>query len=254
MEHRAAKKGIEMKEAKDYIIFPLDVPIIEDAKKYIQLLTGRVGLFKVGLELFIKAGPQIIEHIQSAGETGIFLDLKIHDIPATVSRAMERVAEFGVTFATVHCGESKEMLEAAVKGGQGKVGVLGVTVLTSISNEHIRMAGFREEYASDISRLVKKRAANAKAAGCIGVVCSGLEVSMIKSEFGKDFAAVTPGIRPGFEPELKIDKKDDQQRVTTPAMAIKNGSDYLVIGRPIRDAKDPVEAAVRIAGEIEGVI
>ena len=239
-----------MKEAKDCIIFPLDVPSIKDAKKYIQLLSGRVGLFKVGLELFIKTGPRIIETIQSTGDTGIFLDLKLHDIPETVCRAMERVAEFGVTFATVHCGESKEMLEAAVKGGQGKVGVLGVTVLTSISNEHIRTAGFRQEYVSNISQLVKKRAENAKAAGCTGVVCSGLEVSMIKSEFGNDFTVVTPGIRPDFE----VKKIDDQQRVTTPAMAIKNGSDYLVIGRPIRDAKDPVDAVERIAGEIETVI
>jgi orotidine-5'-phosphate decarboxylase len=235
-----------MKKSKDYIIFPLDVPTVNEAKHYVTLLSEYVGMFKVGLELFISSGPEIIRFIKTSGNAGIFLDLKLHDIPETVLRAMKQVAELGVTFATAHCGESPKMLEAAVKGSAGKTGVLGVTVLTSVSAQEIRSAGFQEEFYADISKLVMKRAAAAKAAGCAGAVCSALEAEMIKKAFGKEFIAVTPGIRPLWDNV----GKDDQARVTTPAQAIKNGSDFLVIGRPIRDAKDPVQAAQRIAEEI----
>lgn len=242
--------GSEMRQAKDHIIFPLDVPSVEAAKYYVELLSGSVGLFKVGLELFIRSGPEIIHFINASDAAGVFLDLKLHDIPATVARAMERIAELGVAFATVHCGESPRMLEAAVAAGRGRVGVLGITVLTSVAGQDIAAAGFVKEFSADLSSLVLKRAAMAKAAGCTGVVCSGLEVRMIKETQGKDFVAVTPGIRPDWDGM----SKDDQQRVTTPAQAIQNGADYLVIGRPIRDAADPKEAALRIAWEIETVL
>jgi len=239
-----------MKKPKDYIIFPLDVPSVKTAKQYVEMLSESVGMFKVGLELYIRSGPEIIDFIKASGSARVFLDLKLHDIPATVERAMESIADLGVAFATVHCGETKRMLEAAVKGSRGRVGVLGVTVLTSVLKEEIHAAGFKKEFFSDMSRLVAKRAAMAKEAGCTGIVCSGLEVKMIKESFGQDFVVVTPGIRPGWD-DLG---KDDQQRVTTPARAIENRSDYLVIGRPIRDAKDPKAAAVRIAEEIEAVL
>lgn len=239
-----------MKHAKDYIIFPLDVPSLKEAKQFVKLLSEHVGMFKVGLELFIKYGPEVINVIKSLGSARIFLDLKLHDIPETVSRAMESIADLGVDFATVHCGENKGMLEAAVAGSGGKVGVVGVTVLTSISGEDIDAAGFRPEFSSDISLLVMNRARMAMEAGCMGVVCSGLEVKMIKENFGKNFVALTPGIRPDWDVLIK----DDQQRITTPAAAIKNGADYLVIGRPIRDAKDPQEAVIRIAKEIKTVL
>jgi len=239
-----------MKHAKDYIIFPLDLPSVKEAKRYIELLSDYVGMFKVGLELFIKSGPEVINIIKASGSARIFLDLKLHDIPATVSRAMESIADLGVAFATVHCAESKKMLEAAVAGSRGKVGVLGVTILTSVSDKDLLAAGFRTEFTSDLSALVIKRASIAKKAGCAGVVCSGLEVAMIKKNFGKDFIAITPGIRPDWDNLIK----DDQQRKTTPAMAIKNGSDYLVIGRPIRDANNPKEAVIRITDEIEAVL
>jgi orotidine-5'-phosphate decarboxylase len=199
------------------------------------------------LELFIQTGPEIIKFIKASGPANVFLDLKLHDIPTTVSRAMDRIADLGVKFATVHCGENKEMLDAAVSGSRGKVGVLGVTVLTSVSGQDLHAAGFQEKYSSKVSRLVMKRAAMAKAAGCVGVVCSGMEVKMIKEDIGEDFIAVTPGIRPLWDGV----GTDDQHRITTPAQAIKNGSDFLVIGRPIRDSKDPKAAAVRIAEEIE---
>ena len=239
-----------MRSAKDHIIFPLDVPSIDEAKNYVELLADYVGLFKVGLELFIRSGPEIVRFINTTGAAGVFLDLKLHDIPATVSRAMNGVADLGVRFATVHCGENQKMLEAAVAGSHGKVDILGVTVLTSVSAEDIEAAGYRSNYYHDMSQLVVKKAAMAQAAGCAGIVCSGLEAPMIKSRFGKGFAAVTPGIRP----QWSLDRQDDQARVTTPARAIRNGSDYLVIGRPIRDADDPVQAALKVAEEIEAAI
>ena len=239
-----------MRQAKDFIIFPLDVPTLEEAKQYVDLLSGHVGMFKVGLELFISSGPEIIHFIQRTGDTMIFLDLKLHDIPETVSLAMARIREFGVAFATVHCGENQRMLEAAVSGSQGKVGILGITVLTSVSGEDIQSAGFKEAYVSDPSGLVLKRAKAAKTAGCTGVVCSGLEAAMIKNHVGESFVTVTPGIRPAWE----ASDSDDQKRVTTPAQAIQNGADYLVIGRPIRNAGDPRAAASRIAREIETIL
>ncbi len=239
-----------MKTAKDYMVFPLDVPSLKKAEQYVALLSEYVGMFKVGLELFISSGPEIIKIIKTSGTAKIFLDLKLHDIPATVSRAMASIADLGVDFATVHCGENKEMLEAAVAGSAGKVSVVGVTVLTSVSGEDIDAAGFRSEFSSDISRLVMNRAKMAKDAGCAGIVCSGLEVKMIKETFGKGFVALTPGIRPSWDGM----NKDDQRRITTPAQAIENGSDYLIIGRPIRDAKNPKEAAIHIAEEIKAVL
>ena len=121
-----------MRQAKDFIVFPLDVPSFKDAKYYVGLLTDHVGMFKVGLELFIQSGSEIIHFIRRAGDTRIFLDLKLHDIPETVSRAMTRIREFGVAFTTVHCGENQRMLESAVSAGQGKVGILGVTILTEV--------------------------------------------------------------------------------------------------------------------------
>jgi orotidine-5'-phosphate decarboxylase len=239
-----------MKQAKDYIIFPLDVPTEKAAKEYVELLSETVGMFKVGLELFIQSGPGLIDFIKASGNADVFLDLKLHDIPETVFRAMERIADLGVRFTTVHCGETPRMLEAAVSGAKGKVGVLGVTLLTSVLREDIEAAGFRKPFCEDLTQLVIKRADMAKSAGCVGIVCSGQEVKMIKKTFGPDFIAVTPGIRPVWDDM----ETHDQKRVVTPAIAVKNGSDYLVIGRPIRDANNPKEAALRIVEEIGTVL
>ena len=236
-----------MKQGKDYIIFPLDVATIDAAKKYVELLAERVGLFKVGLELFIRCGPEIIDFIHSQTAARVFLDLKLHDIPATVGRAMTRIADLGVAFATVHVGETRRMLETAVEGSGGKVGILGVTVLTSVSAKDLESAGYRQDLYDDMSHMVLQRAQLAHEAGCAGVICSGLEAEQIKERFGKDFLAVAPGIRPAWT----VTAKEDQQRITTPAQAITAGADYLVIGRPIRDAEDPRQAAGRIAEEIE---
>ncbi len=239
-----------MRNAKDYIVFPLDFSSREEAEKYVRLLRDHVGMFKVGLELFIRTGPMLIQFIKNESSAKVFLDLKLHDIPATVGRAMASIAALGVDFATVHCGENPDMLKMAVKGAGKEVFVLGVTVLTSVAEEHIRSAGFKETYAAEIRKLVLKRAEMAKTAGVQGVVCSGLEVADIKSHLGNSFIGVTPGIRPDW-PEERI---EDQRRITTPAQAVQAGADYLVIGRPIRDADHPVEAARRIAGEIEAVL
>jgi len=221
---------------------------MDDAGRYVSLLQDSVGIFKVGLELFIKAGPDIVHEIRKISATArIFLDLKLHDIPETVYRAMQGIASLGITYATVHCGESKKMLEAAVKGAGGQVHLLGVTVLTSVAKDDIRSAGYAEVFTYDVSRLVLKRAAMAKDAGFAGVICSGHEARQIKDTCGETFLAVTPGIRPSWD----ILKSDDQTRIMTPSRAIQNGSDHLVIGRPIRDAKNPAVAAQQVLTEIE---
>ncbi|MEW5909123.1 MAG: orotidine-5'-phosphate decarboxylase [Thermodesulfobacteriota bacterium] len=236
-----------LKTAKDRIIFPLDFSSLNDAKKYIRHLSPHVGMFKIGLELFIRCGPEIIGFISSLNRTAVFLDLKLHDIPETVYRSVSGIAELNVRFTTVHCGESMKSLEAAVRGSRGKVGILGVTVLTSVSEKDLARSGYADSFCTDIPKLVIKKAEMAKDAGCAGVVCSGNEVKSIKEKFGEGFITITPGIRPIWDET----RGDDQVRIVTPEEAIQNGADYLVIGRPIRDASDPPAAAKRVADEIE---
>lgn len=237
------------KPAKDYIVFPLDFPSLKEATDYVKLLDGYVGMFKIGLELFIDQGPSVVEMVKKNSTAKIFLDLKLHDISATVKRAMNRVANLGVDLVTVHCA-STVMLEKAVEGGQGKTGVLGVTLLTDNDARAVSAGGFKDEYVKDPQTLVMLRAQMAKTAGCTGIVCSGREVGIIKKTFGLEFLAVTPGIRPSWT----LLENDDQKRVTTPSQAVSLGSDFLVIGRPIRDAEDPVMAVQKIIQEIEAVI
>ena len=239
-----------MTSAKDRIVFPLDVPSEQEARQWVDRLKDHVGMFKVGLELFIRSGPALVAWITQTSGARVFLDLKLHDIPETVRRAMESVSALSVDLVTVHCGESRAMLEAAVQGAAGKVRVLGVTVLTSVSARDLEAAGYLQAASPDMTRVVLQRAGMARTAGCAGVVCSGREAGAIKSSFGSDFLAVTPGIRPDWGGK----GKDDQQRVVTPAMAVADGADYLVIGRPIRDAADPVAASQRIAHEIEAAL
>ncbi len=237
-----------IKNAKSYLVFPLDVATVEEASHYVTLLRGHVGIFKIGLELFIHAGPQVVNAVQDlAPESHIFLDLKLHDIPETVRRATLRMASLGVTYATIHCGESQRMLDAAAEGAGDKIQLLGVTVLTSVSNQDIRTLGYSQSMADDISQLVLKKAEMARKAGFAGVICSGHEAPQIKKHCGDSFLAVTPGIRPVWD----LSGEDDQARVMTPARAIQNGSDHLVIGRPIRDAQNPAQAAGRVIEEIQ---
>jgi orotidine-5'-phosphate decarboxylase len=234
--------------AKDYLVFALDVPSVAAAAPLVERLAGAVGMFKIGLELFVREGPAVVALVRRHGGGRIFLDLKLHDIPATVRRAMTAVAALEVDFVTVHCGESPAMLQAAVEGAGGRVKVLGVTVLTSVASADLSAAGLRPELAEDPGRLVLRRAAMAAEAGCDGIVCAGHELVMLKGHFGHRLLAVVPGIRPAGEVA-----GDDQRRVMSPAEAVAAGADYLVVGRPIRDAADPLQAAHRIVEEIAGV-
>ena len=237
------------KDYKDYIVFPLDFDSKEKAFEYVKILDGKVGMFKIGLELFIKEGPDVVRSIKKMTNAGIFLDLKLHDISVTVKKAMQSANRVGADLITVHCS-SKKMLEMAVQGGAGKIQVLGVTLLTDNDANDLKMAGFKDEYCDDVNLLVLKRAQMAYKAGCAGIVCSGKEVGNIRLKFGKKFLCVTPGIRPSWS----ITGNDDQKRITTPAMAVQSGSDLIVIGRPIRDAHDPVKAVQKISDEIEKVL
>ncbi|MDM8535322.1 orotidine-5'-phosphate decarboxylase [Desulfobacterales bacterium HSG17] len=242
--------AVQDQAGKERIIFPLDVPGLAEAQQYVTSLGDRVGLFKVGLELFIKCGPDIIRMIRDESRAGIFLDLKLHDIPVTVERAMRVIVDHDIEMTTIHCGESLSMMKAAVKGAGGKTNVLGVTVLTSVGMKDLSKIGFGSEISGNMQELVLMRARMVFEAGCNGVVCSPKEVAQIKFRFPETFMAVTPGIRPTWE---KVDQ-DDQKRTMTPVEAIRAGSDYLVIGRPIRNAADPLAAADRIAEEIEGAL
>ncbi|MFH2058986.1 MAG: orotidine-5'-phosphate decarboxylase [Pseudomonadota bacterium] len=237
------------KTGKDYIVFPLDFSSLKQAREYVELLDNHVGMFKIGLELFIDQGPSIVQMVRKISRAKIFLDLKLHDISATVQRAMARVADLGVDLVTVHCA-SLTMLEKAVAGGQSKTGVLGVTLLTDNDAAMVKAGGFKNQYVEDPQKLVMLRATMAHDAGCKGIVCSGKEVAGIKQTFGKSLIAVTPGIRP----EWTLLEDDDQKRITTPGQAVTLGSDFIVIGRPIRDAKDPVLAAQKVEQEIESAL
>jgi orotidine-5'-phosphate decarboxylase len=230
---------------KDRLIFPLDVPNKAEAEKFIKLLQGEVGLFKVGLELFMAEGPAFLEFLAETARVDYFLDLKFHDIPATMARAQARIMK-GAKLATVHVDQGRKTLRAAVAAIQDGVKVLGVTVLTHLDAQDLLAMGIAPEYARDPVKLVLLRARLAKEAGCHGVVCAGTEARAVKAEFGKNFLVVCPAIRPAWS----LVAGDDQSRITTPVDAITAGADYLVVGRPIRLAADPVAAARRVVAEI----
>ncbi len=235
------------KNPKDYIVFPLDVPGSKEALEFVHMLKDHVGVFKVGLELFISEGPPIIRAIRKMGVSGIFLDLKLHDIPATVKRAFLAASSHGVQFITVHCDVGENILKSVAENNPGNTKILAVTVLTSLGPENLAQLGYSRQYADDVSSLVLLRAKMAKEAGCHGVICSGKEVRKVKETLGSDFIVMTPGIRPLWS----LVEGDDQKRVITPGQAVSSGADYVVVGRPIRDAPDPVEAASKIAQEIK---
>jgi orotidine-5'-phosphate decarboxylase len=226
------------------LIFALDVPGKKEAKHYAKVLEGVVGCFKVGLELFISEGPDIVKMIQDQSAANIFLDLKLHDIPATVRGALRSAKKLGVQYITIHSTEGEEILETAQEVKDSGLEVLAVTVLTSTSASSLVSLGIREDI--NVAALVLDRATRAQNSGCAGVVCSGDEAKLVKSKCGGDFKIVVPGIRP----EWASVSGDDQNRIVTPSQAIEDGADMIVVGRPIRDANDPREAAQKIIEEI----
>ena len=232
---------------QDRLIFALDVPSAKEAEHYVKMLDGVVGCFKVGLELFISEGPDVIKMIQDHSSASIFLDLKLHDIPATVRGALRSAEKLGIRYITLHSTEGEAILETAEEVKGSGLEVLAVTVLTSTSASSLASLGIREDL--NAAALVLDRAIRAQNSGCAGVVCSGEESKWVKQKCGVEFKIIVPGIRPQWASVAG----DDQSRIATPSQAIQDGADLIVVGRPIRDAKNPREAAQKIINEIQSI-
>ena len=218
---------------RERLIAALDVPTAADARQMAEKLGNSVSFYKIGLELSTSGGYfELLDWLVKRGNR-VFCDLKLHDIPETVRRAVANLRGRGVTFLTVHA--DRGVMEAAVKE-KGDIKVLAVTVLTSTSQADLAEQG----YAGKLEDLALSRARAAGELGCDGIICSGLEVAGIKAKLGGKLLAITPGIRPAGG------DVGDQKRVVDVAQAFRNGADYIVVGRPIRDAKDPAAAAEAI--------
>jgi orotidine-5'-phosphate decarboxylase len=224
--------------ARERLIFALDVPDADAARRLVEQLDDSVVFYKLGLELMMAGGYDELLEWMVARNKKIFADLKFFDIPATVAAAVSRLNGRGVTFTTVHGNQA--IMEAAVAAAKD-VKILAVTVLTCLDRGDLDDLGFQ----CDVQQLVLSRARRALAAGCAGVVSSGIEAEAIRSEIGERLMVVTPGIRP-------VDNRaeDDQKRVLTPERAFQAGADYIVVGRPIRDSADPRAAAEAIQASI----
>jgi orotidine-5'-phosphate decarboxylase len=229
--------------AKDRLIFALDVPDKSEAQRLVKLLQDSVGSFKVGLELFVREGPDILKLIKDYSSAEIFLDLKLHDIPATVRGALRSAAKLGVKYITIHSTEGEAILEASKEVKGSGIEVLAVTLLTSMGESQLQDLGSNLK----VGDIVLDRALRARQSGCAGIICSGEEIESVKQKCGDDFKVVVPGIRPEWSQIVS----DDQKRITTPRKAIQAGADLIVVGRPIRDADDPEKAARKIVTEIE---
>jgi orotidine-5'-phosphate decarboxylase len=225
---------------RDRLIVALDVATPAEAEDLVARLSGAVGLFKIGSQLFTAAGPGFVRTLVDKGER-VFLDLKYHDIPNTVARAVGAASDLGVSLLTVHALGGEEMLTAAVAARSGGARLLAITVLTSHDEESLGRVGIGGPLHEQVARLARL----ARKAGVDGVVASPHEVEVVRAECGRDLLLVTPGIRP-----LGADA-DDQARHATPAAALTAGADYLVVGRPITEAEDPRAAANAIAAEME---
>lgn len=233
---------------KEKLIIALDVSDAKKALNIVERLEDSADVFKVGSELFVSAGPGVVENIHRKGKK-VFLDLKFHDIPNTVSGAAVAAAKLGVYMFNVHTSGGLEMMrrcrdvvaELCDKANTQRPKIIGVTVLTSLNNETLK-----NEVGAQYSlrNHVKHLALLAKDAGLDGVVASPHEISMIKQHCGKDFLVVTPGIRPSWVPP------DDQKRTATPKEALKNGADFIVMGRGILKQEDPIKALELISLEI----
>ncbi|MCK4509766.1 MAG: orotidine-5'-phosphate decarboxylase [Desulfuromonadales bacterium] len=240
-----------MNDAKEKLIFALDVDNLDAARSWVEQLQGQVGLFKIGKQLFTKCGPEVVNLVQDGGGD-VFLDLKYHDIPNTVAMAGLEALRLGVKMFNVHALGGFEMMAKLVsevdkvcpRGNPDRPVMLAVTILTSSNQETLRGVGIDRP----VEVMVPKLAKLAKDAGMDGVVASPKEVGLIRDACGEDFAIVTPGVRPTFA------SQDDQKRVTTPGDALRAGADYLVIGRPISAAADPAAAARMILEEMQAAL
>lgn len=227
-----------MLDPRDRLIVALDVPTLRSAEALVERLGDSVNFYKIGYHLVFDRGLALAEALVRAGKR-VFLDMKMHDIGNTVARGVESVARMGVTFLTVHA--YPQTMQAAVAGKEGSsLKILAVTVLTSYDDADLQAAG----YSLGVSDLVVRRAVQARDIGIDGLICSGEEAARIREAAGASLALVTPGIRLAGTPG------GDQKRVMTPAKAIAAGADYLVVGRPIVEAADPVAAADAIVREI----
>ncbi len=227
--------------ASERLIVALDVADAEAARALVKLLGDSVGFYKIGLELFMAGGYfELLDWLIKQGKK-VFVDLKFFDVPETVRSAVRALSGSGATFATVHGNQA--IMEAAVKD-KGQLKILAVTVLTSLDRGDLDDLGF----SCDVGKLVLSRARRALETGVDGIISSGLEAPMIRSELGQKLLVVTPGIRPV---ENKPD--DDQKRTVDVAQAFENGADYIVVGRPIRQAADPRAAAEAVQRTIAGL-
>ena len=223
---------------RDRLIVALDLPEIAQAERLVAQLGESVGFYKVGMELAYGGGFVLVERLVASGKQ-VFLDLKLHDIPNTVERAVAQIARLGATFLTVHA--YPQTMRAAVVGRDGSaLKLLGVSVLTSCDDADLREAGF----AFTVDALVARRAAQAEAEGIDGLVASAAEAPGLRAHLGDRLLLVTPGIRPTGA------ASGDQKRVATPGGAVRGGADYLVVGRPVSQAPDPRAAAEAIVAEI----
>ncbi len=235
--------------AKERLVLALDVDDFKKAEELVSELSDYVGAFKIGNQLFTAEGPKVVDMVNKKGGK-VFLDLKFHDIPNTVARAAEVATKLGVYIFNVHTSGGYEMMKVAAEAnkkissalGIRKSLILGVTLLTSINQEILeKEIGIKKRLEEQVVHLAKL----AKAAGLDGVVASSWEIKKIRKACGEDFVILTPGIRPAGK------SSDDQKRIMTPGEAIKLGADFLVIGRPIRNASNPLEAAKEILREME---
>jgi orotidine-5'-phosphate decarboxylase len=241
-------KNISNKTAIDKLIFALDANNYEEALSWVELLSGHVGMFKVGKELFTAVGPKIIESIKKRGQR-VFLDLKFHDIPNTVARASEASVRLNVDMFNVHASGGSQMIKEAVssarncadKLGQACPVILAVTVLTSLNNADLTEIGFQKNTKDLVVHLAKL----AQTAGASGVVASAQDIVLLRANVGDKFLIVTPGIR-----SAGTTTNDDQKRTLNAYEAVKTGADYIVVGRPIRAAQKPLEACRQIVQEI----
>ncbi len=241
--------GSIKKEAKEKLIIALDYSKMEDAERLVETLGDDISIYKVGLESYLSTEGKLVDYLHRKGKK-VFLDLKFHDITNTVKMACENAIRKNVFMFNIHCSNGKKtMSEAAelLKSHNSRSLLIGVTVLTNLGEEDIN-----EIFSSTLTlqELVMNMAEIAKRSNMDGIVCSPHESGMIKEKLGKDFITVCPGVRPRFTLDGEGKSNDDQNRIMTPYDAIKNGVDFLVVGRPVTRTGNPLEAARLILEEI----